>query len=90
MHHVSDVVKLYDFINTKVLNEDVLVDTTLEINLPVQSKLNKNSRHKISLSESFDILFTILNPDPDLLDVTFDIQKAIEGIIIGCFCLKTI
>lgn len=74
-----DAIKLHNFLKKKILNEDSLLDTILEVNLPIKNDLNMHSKHKIPLSNDFDILFTFLNPEPELVEVEFQIPEAVEG-----------
>lgn len=79
---VSDAMKLYNFVSQTVLNEAALVNTIMEVNLPVRNDLNEYQRHKLPLASDFDILFTVLNPEPEWVDIEFNLYEAIEGTFI--------
>ncbi|KAK6618360.1 hypothetical protein RUM44_002812 [Polyplax serrata] len=73
--------KLYNFVSQTVLNEAALVNTIMEVNLPVRNDLNEYQRHKLPLASDFDILFTVLNPEPEWVDIEFNLYEAIEDYI---------
>lgn len=73
------MINLYNFIKEKVLCESFLLDVIQQVKLPVEHYLNSNNKHKIPLSNNFDLLFSVINPDPDALDIVFNISEAIEG-----------
>lgn len=74
-----DAVQLFNFLKMKILNEDSLSNTMLHMTSPMEHPMDAHSRRRIPASNEFDILFTVLNPEPELLAIEFNIPEAIEG-----------
>lgn len=51
----------------------------LHMTAPMETGMDAHSRRRIPPSNEFDILFTVLNPEPESLDIKFNIPEAIEG-----------
>lgn len=71
--------QLFNFMKTRILNEESLSITMLHMTAPMEQAMDSHSRRRIPASNEFDILFTVLNPEPELLDIKFNIPEAIEG-----------
>lgn len=41
---------------------------------------DKASMRSLSYHQGYDILFTLVNPQPDILDIDWSIKEAVEGL----------
>lgn len=63
------------------MKEESLNNIMLHIIDPTQTGIDLYSRRRIPPSDEYDLLFTILNPEPENLNIEFDIAPVLEGML---------
>lgn len=73
----------------QVLSEWILREKSLNLTKnaltnPTDYSLDEENRQRFPASSAYDVLITIVNPDPETLKVNWDLRTMAEGIYYYC------
>ncbi|KAL0267997.1 UNVERIFIED_CONTAM: hypothetical protein PYX00_010100 [Menopon gallinae] len=77
----ADAVKIYNFLRTRILKEESLTNTILHMIDPINTGIDSYLRRRIPPADEYDIMFTVLNPEPESLNINFDVAVALDEYI---------
>lgn len=80
-HSLSpDAAKLIQVLSEWILHDKSLALTKNALAEPTVYSLDEENRRRFPASPAYDILITLVNPDPEKLKVVWDLKMITEGI----------
>lgn len=76
---IPDANILYHTLDKMLLREEHILNTVRHVRAPPEGKLDPECSRRVSPSAEFDVLVTVLNPEPEKMTVDFNLPQAIHG-----------
>lgn len=72
-------VKLSEVLESWLLQEKSLRQMVAAMTTPTETDQDRSGRRRMPAAEEYDIMITVVNPEPEKLQINWDLPEAVQG-----------
>jgi hypothetical protein len=72
-------VKLSEVLESWLLQEKSLEQTVAAMTTPTEADQDHSGRRRVPAAEEYEIMVTVVNPEPEKLRLNWDLPEAVQG-----------